>query len=108
MPGDIHSYLNQMLGAARSKSGDELLVYTVEQVLAGVGPKQAEVLRKAAVPRWVDRMNVLFLLDLSDSVSFAARERAYRFVAEAVRHSHMAPADKNAALQRLTGTSQEP
>jgi tetratricopeptide (TPR) repeat protein len=54
MPGDIHSYLNQMLGAARSKSGDELLVYTVEQVLAGVGPKQAEVLRKAAVPRWVD------------------------------------------------------
>ena len=47
---------------------------------------------RPAVPRWVDRMNVLFLLDLSDSVSFAARERAYRFVAEAVRH--MKPGDR--------------
>ncbi len=30
-------------------------------------------------------MNVVFLLDLSDSVSLAARERAYRFVAESVK-----------------------
>ena len=34
------------------------------------------------MPRWVDRLNVVFLLDISDSVSLAARERAYRFVAQ--------------------------
>ncbi|MGH7276913.1 MAG: VWA domain-containing protein [Candidatus Rokuibacteriota bacterium] len=42
-------------------------------------------LLRPVLPRWVDRMNVVFLLDLSDSVSLAARERAYRFVAEAAR-----------------------
>jgi uncharacterized membrane protein len=44
----------------------------------------ALTLLRPALPRWVDRQNVVFLLDLSDSVSLAARERAYRFVAEAV------------------------
>jgi uncharacterized membrane protein len=43
-------------------------------------------LARPTVPRWVDRLNVVFLLDHSDSVSLAARERAYRFVAEAVTH----------------------
>jgi uncharacterized membrane protein len=41
-------------------------------------------LLRPVVPRWVDRLNVMFLLDLSDSVSLAARERAYRFAAEAL------------------------
>jgi uncharacterized membrane protein len=41
---------------------------------------------RPTLPRWVDRLNVVFLLDASDSVSLAARERAYRFVAEATRH----------------------
>jgi uncharacterized membrane protein len=40
-------------------------------------------LLRPTLPRWVDRQNVVFLLDLSDSVSLAARERAYRFIAEA-------------------------
>ncbi len=35
-------------------------------------------------PRWVDRQNVLFLLDYSDSISLAAREAAYRFVTQAL------------------------
>src|SRR5881296_125808 len=64
---------------------------------AGAGDRWALALRGAldvvlfltlarpALPRWVDRMNVVFLLDVSDSVSLAARERAYRFVAEAVK-----------------------
>jgi uncharacterized membrane protein len=43
-------------------------------------------LLKPTLPRWVDRLNVVFLLDHSDSVSLAARERAYRFAAEAVKH----------------------
>ncbi len=83
MASDIHSYLNQMLGAARSKSGDELLVFTVEQVLASVGPKQADVLRKAAVPRWVDA-SVLRVLRESDSGNERVLEllRAYSFVRE--------------------------
>src|SRR5262249_51586547 len=41
---------------------------------------------RPTLPRWVDRLNVVFLLDHSDSVSLAARERSYRFAAEAVRH----------------------
>ncbi|MGH7390106.1 MAG: VWA domain-containing protein [Candidatus Rokuibacteriota bacterium] len=40
---------------------------------------------KPTLPRMVDRQNVAFLLDLSDSVSLAARERAWRFAAEAVK-----------------------
>jgi uncharacterized membrane protein len=41
---------------------------------------------RPTLPRWVDRLNVVFLLDHSDSVSLVARERAYRFVSDAVRH----------------------
>ncbi|MBI1847497.1 MAG: VWA domain-containing protein [Candidatus Rokubacteria bacterium] len=40
---------------------------------------------RPTIARWVDRLNVVFLLDHSDSVSLAARERSYRFVAEAVK-----------------------
>ncbi len=43
-------------------------------------------LMRPSLPRWVDRLNVVFLLDHSDSVSLAARERTYRFVADAARH----------------------
>jgi uncharacterized membrane protein len=43
-------------------------------------------LLRPTLPRWVDRLNVVFLLDQSDSVSLAARERAYRFAAEATKH----------------------
>jgi Ca-activated chloride channel homolog len=42
-------------------------------------------LLKPTLPRWVDRQNVIFLLDQSDSVSLAARERAWRFAAEAMK-----------------------
>jgi uncharacterized membrane protein len=41
---------------------------------------------RPTLPRWVDRLNVVFLLDHSDSVSLAARERAWRFVSEATKH----------------------
>jgi uncharacterized membrane protein len=40
---------------------------------------------RPSIPRWVDRLNVVFLLDHSDSVSLAARERAWRFVSEAAK-----------------------
>ncbi|MBI4627477.1 MAG: VWA domain-containing protein, partial [Candidatus Rokubacteria bacterium] len=53
-------------------------------------------LARPTLPRWVDRVNVLFLLDFSDSVSLAARERAYRFVAEAAKH--MKPGDRNSVI----------
>ena len=45
----------------------------------------ALTLLRPTLPRWVDRQNVVFLLDVSDSVSLAARERAYRFVSESLR-----------------------
>ncbi|MBI4590099.1 MAG: VWA domain-containing protein [Candidatus Rokubacteria bacterium] len=41
-------------------------------------------LLRPVVPRWVDRLNVMFLLDMSDSVSLAARENAYRFAVQAL------------------------
>ncbi len=49
-------------------------------------------LTKPTIPRWVDRLNVTFLLDVSDSVSLAARESAYRFAAQSV--ASMQPGDQ--------------
>jgi hypothetical protein len=37
---------------------------------------------KPTMPRWIDRLNVVFLLDMSDSISLASRENAYRFAAQ--------------------------
>src|SRR5713101_3287358 len=39
-------------------------------------------LLKPVLPRGVDRLNVMYLLDVSDSVSLAARESAFRFAAQ--------------------------
>jgi uncharacterized membrane protein len=47
---------------------------------------------KPTMPRLVDRLNVMFLLDVSDSISLAARENAYRFAAQAT--SFMRPGDE--------------
>jgi Ca-activated chloride channel homolog len=78
------------------------------RVPAGIGDRWALALRAALVvvlalsllrptlPRWVDRMNVVFLLDLSDSVSLASRERAYRFVADAGKS--MKSGDRNSVI----------
>jgi uncharacterized membrane protein len=49
-------------------------------------------LTKPTIPRWADRLNVTFLLDMSDSVSLAARESAYRFAAQSV--ANMQPGDQ--------------
>jgi len=49
-------------------------------------------LARPTVPRWIDRLNVMFLLDMSDSVSLAARENAFRFAAQAV--NAMRPGDQ--------------
>ncbi|HEX9747889.1 MAG TPA: VWA domain-containing protein [Methylomirabilota bacterium] len=49
-------------------------------------------LTKPTMPRWADRLNVTFLLDMSDSVSLAARESAYRFAAQSV--ANMQPGDQ--------------
>lgn len=78
---DIHSYLHDMLLAARSKSGDELLTFTVDRVLQNVGPRQAEVLRRCAVPRWFDA-SVLRILREKDegNDTLIERLREYSFV----------------------------
>ncbi len=52
--------------------------------LRAAGGALLVALASPTIPRWVDRLNVLFLLDVSDSVSLAARENAYRFAAQAV------------------------
>jgi Ca-activated chloride channel family protein len=53
-------------------------------------------LTRPTVPRLVDRMNVMFLVDVSDSVSLAARERAWRFVADATKS--MKTGDRNGLI----------
>jgi Ca-activated chloride channel homolog len=75
---------------------------------SGTGDRWALALRSALIvilclallrptlPRWVDRMNVVFLMDLSDSVSLAARERAYRFIADAGKS--MKSGDRNSVI----------
>src|SRR4029450_4262846 len=75
---------------------------------AGIGDRWALALRSALIvvlalslirptlPRWVDRMHVVFLLDLSGSVSLASRERAYRFVADAGKT--MKSGDRNSVI----------
>src|SRR6185295_1870887 len=47
---------------------------------------------KPTMPRWIDRLNVVFLLDMSDSISLASRENAYRFAAQSV--TAMPPGDQ--------------
>jgi Ca-activated chloride channel homolog len=51
---------------------------------------------RPAFPHSVDRLNVAFLLDQSDSISHEARERAQRFVDEAVQHSK--PGDQHSII----------
>ena len=49
-------------------------------------------LTKPTIPRWADRLNVTFLMDMSDSVSLAARESAYRFAVQSA--ANMQPGDQ--------------
>jgi Ca-activated chloride channel family protein len=53
-------------------------------------------LLRPTLPRWVDRLNVVFLLDHSDSISLGAQERAYRFAADAVKA--MKPNDRSGVI----------
>lgn len=81
---NIHSHISDMINrAARAKSGDELLLLSIEQVLRGAKPRQAEVLRRVAVPRWVD-VGVLRVLRESDEGNERVLEllRDYSFVRE--------------------------
>ena len=47
-------------------------------------------------PQWVDRMNVIFLLDHSDSISASARSRGLQFVQAAVHSAN--PDDQNGVV----------
>jgi uncharacterized membrane protein len=51
---------------------------------------------RPALPQSLERMNVVFLLDLSDSVSQAARERALGFIEAAVREAR--PGDRHGVV----------
>ncbi|NTW01964.1 MAG: hypothetical protein HGA19_11855, partial [Oscillochloris sp.] len=66
MTGNIHSYLSDMLGAAKSKSGEALLVFNIDQVLKSLKPGKAEVLRRCAIPRWFDASLLRVLRESED------------------------------------------
>ena len=54
------------------------------------------VFANPAVPQSLDRINVVFLLDLSDSVSEAARTRTFKFIDAAVRAA--GPGDRHGVV----------
>ena len=66
MTGNIHSFLSDMIGAAKSKSGDAMLVFNLDQVLKGLKPGKAEVLRRCAIPRWFDSAVLRVLREQED------------------------------------------
>jgi hypothetical protein len=70
--------LAQLAGA---KSGDAVLAFTLEQVLATADPRKAEVIRRCAVPRWFDT-RVLGLLrgKEEDNERYLDKLREYSFV----------------------------
>ncbi|MBX0326347.1 hypothetical protein K2Z83_01390 [Oscillochloris sp. ZM17-4] len=81
MTGDIHNYLSDMLIAAKSKSGDALLTFNIDQVLKSVKPGKAEVLRRCAIPRWFD-ISILRVLRESEDGNERIIEqmRAFSFI----------------------------
>lgn len=63
---------------------------------AGVIALLCSVYVRPELPQTLDRMNVVFLLDLSDSVSQASRERALGFMEAAVKAAR--PGDQHAVV----------
>jgi hypothetical protein len=90
-----------------------------EQLIAteGVGPKTVRALSLVgeviygAKPSYEDPARYSFAHGGKDATPYPVDRRTYdqtiATLAEAVRHSHMAPLDKDKALKRLTGTTQE-
>jgi tetratricopeptide (TPR) repeat protein len=75
---EMASTLLQLAGA---KSGDELLAFSVDQILAGADARKAEILRRCAVPRWFDASVLGLLREKSDdNERFMLKLREYSFV----------------------------
>lgn len=75
-------YWRRQVGGLRAPAGRDRWALALRGALVVV---LCATFFKPTLPRVVDRQNVVFLLDLSDSVSLAARERSWRFAAEAVK-----------------------
>nr|MBP8912416.1 DUF763 domain-containing protein [Phycisphaerae bacterium] len=92
---------------------------TYEQLIAteGVGPKTVRALSLVgeviygAKPSYEDPARYSFAHGGKDATPYpvdrATYDKTIATLSEAVRHSRMAPTDKDKALQRLTGTLQE-
>ncbi len=50
----VSAIASRLSQAGRSKSGDELVALTIDQMLRSLTERQAEVLRRCALPRWID------------------------------------------------------
>ncbi len=83
MATDLHSYLITLVSAAQSGPGDEALNWALEHLLATAGEPRAELLRRAAIPRWIDA-DVLSALQEPEGYGedWLAVLRAYSFVRE--------------------------
>ncbi len=77
----VSAIASRLAQASKSKGGDELVALTIDQMLRGVSERQAEVLRRCAIPRWID-VSVLRVLRESEEGNERVLERlrAYSFV----------------------------
>lgn len=81
MTGDFQNYLSDMLSAAKSKSGDALLTFNIDQVLRSAPPGKAEVLRRCAIPRWFDASILRVLREKEDgNERIIEQMREYSFI----------------------------
>lgn len=80
---DLHSYLITLVAAARDAPGDEALNQVLEQLLATASAPRAELLRRAAIPRWIDAAVLAALQEPEEpGEDQLAALRAYSFVRE--------------------------
>jgi tetratricopeptide (TPR) repeat protein len=77
----IDNVATVLLQAARSKSTDQLLIVSIESVLRKAKPRQAEIMRRCAVPRWFDLSVLAVLRENADGNERVLEELAdYSFV----------------------------
>ncbi len=80
---DLHSYLITLIAAAQGAPGDEGLTQVLEHLLATASAPQAELLRRAAIPRWIDAAVLSVLQEPEEpGEDQLAALRAYSFVRE--------------------------
>ncbi|NTU79426.1 MAG: hypothetical protein HGA45_08495, partial [Chloroflexales bacterium] len=77
----VQTIAQSLLQLARSKGGDDLVALSIDQMLRGLPERQAEVLRRCAIPRWFDASVLRVLREKEEgNEHFLDKLRDYSFV----------------------------